>query len=84
MASELCFVEFIVDQIENAGIITYKKMFGEYAIYSDSKVVALVCDNQLRVDDLLLEISLRLHHTQEQSCLFLLKTKLKIENGLVI
>jgi len=47
MASELSFVEFIVDQIENAGVITYKKMFGEYAIYSDGKVVALVCDNQL-------------------------------------
>ncbi len=47
MASELGFIEFIVDQIENAGVITYKKMFGEYAIYSDAKVVALVCDNQL-------------------------------------
>ncbi len=47
MASDLDFVEFIVDQIENAGVIKYKKMFGEYAIYSDSKVVALVCNNQL-------------------------------------
>ncbi len=47
MTSDLGFVEFIVDQIENAGVITYKKMFGEYAIYCDSKIVALVCDNQL-------------------------------------
>jgi len=47
MASNLEFVEFIVDQIENAGVITYKKMFGEYAIYSDGKIFALVCDNQL-------------------------------------
>lgn len=47
MASDLGFVEFIVDQIENAGEITYKKMFGEYALYSDGKVVALVCDDQL-------------------------------------
>lgn len=47
MGSNLNFVEFIVDQIENAGEITYKKMFGEYAIYSDRKVVALVCDDQL-------------------------------------
>jgi TfoX/Sxy family transcriptional regulator of competence genes len=47
MASELSFVEFIVDQIENAGVITFRKMFGEYAIYCDGKVVALVCDNQL-------------------------------------
>jgi len=47
MASDIGFVEFIVDQIENAGKITYKKMFGEYALYSDGKVVALVCDDKL-------------------------------------
>ena len=49
MSSDENLVKFIVDQIENAGVITYKKMFGEYAIYSNSKVVALVCDNQLFV-----------------------------------
>ena len=49
MASELSFVEFIVEQIEDAGVITFRKMFGEYAIYCDKKVVALVCDNQLFV-----------------------------------
>jgi len=49
MASDLSFVEFIVDQIENAGEITYRKMFGEYALYSDAKVIALICDNQLFV-----------------------------------
>jgi TfoX/Sxy family transcriptional regulator of competence genes len=49
MASDEGFVTFIVDQIEGAGAISYRKMFGEYAIYSDGKVVALVCDNQLFV-----------------------------------
>ncbi|MCX6250182.1 MAG: TfoX/Sxy family protein [Bacteroidetes bacterium] len=49
MASDKSFVDFIVDQIENAGQITYKKMFGEYALYCEGKVVALVCDNQLFV-----------------------------------
>ena len=39
----------MIDQIENAGVIQYRKMFGEYAIYSDGKIVALVCDNQLFV-----------------------------------
>jgi TfoX/Sxy family transcriptional regulator of competence genes len=43
------FVLFITDQIKNAGIITCRKMFGEYAVYSDGKVVALVCDNRLFV-----------------------------------
>jgi len=49
MASDLEFVEFIVEQIDTACEISYKKMFGEYAIYSKSKVVALVCNNQLFV-----------------------------------
>jgi TfoX/Sxy family transcriptional regulator of competence genes len=47
MASDLSFVEFIVDQIQDAGVITFRKMFGEYAIYCDGKVTALICDNQL-------------------------------------
>lgn len=47
MSSDESFVKFIVDQIEDAGVITYRKMFGEYAIYSDGKIFALVCTNQL-------------------------------------
>lgn len=47
MASDKSFVEFIVDQIQGVGQITSKKMFGEYALYCEGKVVALVCDNQL-------------------------------------
>ncbi len=49
MASDQDFVEFIADQMEEAGHITYRKMFGEYALYCDGKVVALICDNQLYV-----------------------------------
>ncbi|MDG6219275.1 MAG: TfoX/Sxy family protein, partial [Candidatus Thermoplasmatota archaeon] len=49
MSSNQDFVEYIVEQMENEGAITYKKMFGEYAIYYDSKIVALICDNQLFV-----------------------------------
>ena len=47
MASDQSFVEFIVDQIENAGVITYRKMFGDYGLYVDGKIVGLICDNQL-------------------------------------
>lgn len=47
MASDLSFVEFIVEQIENLGEISYRKMFGEYAVYYKGKVVALICDNRL-------------------------------------
>lgn len=49
MATDISFMEFVADQIRGAGVITYRKMFGEYAVYCDGKVVALVCDNQLFV-----------------------------------
>jgi TfoX/Sxy family transcriptional regulator of competence genes len=49
MVSDRSFVEFIADQLKDAGQITWKKMFGEYAIYCEAKVVALVCDNRLFV-----------------------------------
>jgi DNA transformation protein and related proteins len=49
MASDLNFVEYVRDRINEAGEVSFKKMFGEYAIYYDNKVVALVCDNQLFV-----------------------------------
>ena len=49
MASDQDFVDFIVDQLESAGEITSRKMFGEYAIYCDGKVTALVCDNRFFV-----------------------------------
>lgn len=47
MASDKTFVEFVVDQIENAGKITAKHMFGEYGLFSDKKIFALICDNKL-------------------------------------
>ena len=47
MASELNFVEYIAEQIETAGNISYRKMFGEFALYCNTKVVALICNNQL-------------------------------------
>jgi len=49
MASDQNFVDFVLDQIKNAGVITAKKMFGEYGIYSDEKLFGLICDNKLFV-----------------------------------
>ena len=49
MASDPSFVEYVRDQVSAAGNVSFKKMFGEYAVYCDGKVVALVCDNQLFV-----------------------------------
>lgn len=49
MASDQNFVDFVVEQIQNVGKITAKKMFGEYGIYADEILFALVCDNKLFV-----------------------------------
>lgn len=49
MASDLDFVEYVCDQVRGCGTVSFKKMFGEYALYLENKVVALVCDNQLFV-----------------------------------
>ena len=49
MATDADFINFISDQIQNAGLISYRKMFGEYTLYCDGKVVALVCDNKLYI-----------------------------------
>lgn len=49
MASDQSFVEYVCDQLHGVGRVTYRKMFGEYAIYVGEKVVGLVCDNQLFV-----------------------------------
>ena len=47
MASNPEFVEYVADQLSDAGNITYRKMFGEYGMYCDGKIFALICDNQL-------------------------------------
>lgn len=49
MASDQSYVDYVCEQIAAAGIISHRKMFGEYAVYCDGKVVALVCDNQFYV-----------------------------------
>jgi DNA transformation protein and related proteins len=49
MATSQDTVDFIVDQLGDLPAIRARKMFGEYAVYCDDKVVGLVCDDQLFV-----------------------------------
>lgn len=49
MASRQEFVQYAADQLSGAGIITYRKMFGEYGMYCDGKIFALICNDQLFV-----------------------------------
>jgi TfoX/Sxy family transcriptional regulator of competence genes len=47
MASSSDTVQYIIDQAGLGSRLVCKKMFGEFALYLDNKIVALICDNQL-------------------------------------
>jgi TfoX/Sxy family transcriptional regulator of competence genes len=49
MATSQKTVDFLTDQMAEAGQIRSRKMFGEYAIYCRDTVVALVCNSTLYV-----------------------------------
>lgn len=49
MATDSSFVEYVVEQAALDERMTFKRMFGEYGIYIDDKVVAFACDNSLFV-----------------------------------
>ncbi len=49
MASNIEFVQYVCEQIAQAGEIAWRLMFGDYCVYCDKKPVALICDNQLFV-----------------------------------
>lgn len=42
---------FILEQSAAAGEVSVRKMFGEYALYLDGKVVGLICDDVLFLKD---------------------------------
>lgn len=46
MATSKNTVDYLLEQIAQAGNISARKMFGEYALYCDGKVVALICDDE--------------------------------------
>lgn len=49
MASSAGFLEYVRDQIGLGDALGWRKMFGEYALYLDERMVALVCDDMLYV-----------------------------------
>ena len=46
MASTQEYVDFVLEQIDQVGEVTAKKMFGEYALYADGKMFGSICDNK--------------------------------------
>ena len=47
MATRQSTVDFLLEQMADAGSVEAKKMFGEYTLYLGGKIVALVADDQL-------------------------------------
>lgn len=52
MATERGTVEFLLEQMQGAGPVTARAMFGEYGLYLQGRMVALVCDDRLFLRDL--------------------------------
>lgn len=49
MATQRETVDFIIEKFRDPKRFAARAMFGEYALYADGKVVALVCDDQVYV-----------------------------------
>lgn len=49
MATQKETIEFILEKLRDRKRFSARAMFGEYALYANGKVVALVCDDQLYV-----------------------------------
>lgn len=52
MATTVEYIEYVCEQIKDAGRVRYRKMFGEYMAYVNDKPVLLVCDNTVFVKKL--------------------------------
>ncbi len=49
MASHRDFVDYVAEQLREAGTIRSRKMFGEYGLYCDDVFFAVICGDQLFV-----------------------------------
>jgi len=49
MATDASFIDYVAEVVGLGARLTHRKMFGEYALYVDDKVVAFACDGSLFV-----------------------------------
>jgi TfoX/Sxy family transcriptional regulator of competence genes len=47
VASDPGFLEYVLDQLDMGRELVHKRLFGEYGLWLDERIVALVCDDQL-------------------------------------
>ncbi|MDR0515515.1 MAG: TfoX/Sxy family protein [Fibromonadaceae bacterium] len=63
MASDIDFVNYVIDQIKDVGVVSQKKMFGEYMVYVNQKPIILICNNTAYVKKL--DCVKEFHKTEE-------------------
>jgi TfoX/Sxy family transcriptional regulator of competence genes len=66
MASNIDYINYVMDQINGVGTISYKKMFGEYMVYVNQKPIILICNNTAYVKKL--DCIKELFETEETGC----------------
>lgn len=49
MATDPAFAENIEDLLAPLGAVSARKMFGEYGLYLDGKMIGLICDNRFLI-----------------------------------
>lgn len=47
MTTDTRFLHYVIEQLGLGSRLVHKRLFGEYALYVDGKVVAFACDNRL-------------------------------------
>lgn len=52
MATTNEFINYVCEQLNGVGEVTYKKMFGEYMVYVNAKPILTVCDNTVYIKKL--------------------------------
>lgn len=49
MSTSQSTIDYILDQLQAIEFVSTRKMFGEYALYCNNKVVGLICDDTLYI-----------------------------------
>ena len=49
MATDKDFLDYVAEQAQLGSALSFRKMFGEYGVYLDGKVIAFICGNSLFV-----------------------------------
>lgn len=49
MATGKDFIDYVAEQAGLGEALSFRRMFGEYGVYLDGKVIAFACDNSLFV-----------------------------------